>query len=151
VNNRETVFGKFPARDRGGQAGWETQKLVGESAENLVARRLAAKGFHVHKAWGQHAAYDLMIFKTLEVKNDTIAATTGKVAVEVECSSRPSGLNTTTADFWVFVIGTDALLIHTAALRRLVRGRPARPANGGRQRIILLPVGELETIARKLL
>ncbi len=131
-------------------APFSSQKSIGEAAENRVGQYFASKGFHCHKALGQHADYDLFLSASIEIKADSKAAQTGNVAIEIGCSGRPSGLNATTADFWAFVVGHESWLILTATLRRLVEHRPIRTANGGHNEIVLLPIIELKKHAKKL-
>lgn len=46
----------------------------------------------------------------LEVKKDDWAARTGNLALEFECRGKPSGILTTKADFYCFVIGHHFVL-----------------------------------------
>lgn len=54
---------------------------------------------------------DLLQNKKIEVKHDMIAHSTGRVFVEYECRGRNSGITTTQADFWAFVLLTGAVII----------------------------------------
>ena len=64
---------------------------------------------------------ELLSGKTLEVKRDLRASRTGKVFVEFFCRGKPSGIATTEADFWAFVIGTGyVVILPTEALREIV-------------------------------
>ena len=47
---------------------------------------------------------------TVEVKRDDRAAQTGRFFVEFECNGRPSGIQTTQADYWTFIVGGRAAL-----------------------------------------
>jgi hypothetical protein len=58
---------------------------------------------------GYFKEYDLTIFQngypvTIEVKSDRQAAKTGNMVIEYECSSKGSGITTTTADYWMYFI-----------------------------------------------
>ncbi len=64
---------------------------------------------------------ELLSGKTLEVKRDLRASRTGKVFVEFFCRGKPSGIATTEANFWAFVIGTGyVVILPTEALREIV-------------------------------
>lgn len=54
---------------------------------------------------------DLLQNKKVEVKHDMIAHSTGRVFVEYACRGRNSGITTTQADFWAFVLLTGAIII----------------------------------------
>ena len=43
----------------------------------------------------------------IEVKRDTIVSESGNIAVEFECRGRPSGIRTTAARWWVFVLSGE--------------------------------------------
>tara|TARA_R110002020_G_scaffold441924_2_gene652987 strand:+ start:649 stop:1050 length:402 start_codon:yes stop_codon:yes gene_type:complete len=64
---------------------------------------------------------ELLSGKTLEVKRDFRASRTGKVFVEFFCRGKPSGIATTEADFWAFVIDGDyVVILPTEALKEIV-------------------------------
>ena len=64
---------------------------------------------------------ELLSGKTLEVKRDFRASRTGKVFVEFFCRGKPSGIATTEADFWAFVIdGNYVVILPTEALKEIV-------------------------------
>ena len=54
---------------------------------------------------------DLLQNKKVEVKHDKIAHKSGRVFVEFECRDKPSGITTTQADFWAFVLETGVVVI----------------------------------------
>jgi hypothetical protein len=65
----------------------------------------------------------------IEVKTDAMAAKTGNVYIEVECRGRPSGIQTTAAEFWAFVLPGDLVVItRTVTVRELA----TRAVLGGR-------------------
>ncbi len=62
----------------------------------------------------------LLESKTIEVKRDFRASQTGKVFVEFFCRDKPSGISTTEADFWCFILdGETAIMLPTSKLERL--------------------------------
>lgn len=60
-----------------------------------------------------------------EVKTDERASLTGNLYVEYECKTRtgwqPSGIATTSAEVWAFVVGPLALCIPVAVLKDIAR------------------------------
>lgn len=72
---------------------------------------------------------------SVEVKTDAKYEKTGNVYVEYECLKRgkwiPSGIQTTTADFWAFVLGinTFCFFIATETLKDAAREKWRNPDN----------------------
>ena len=85
----------------------------GLAAERLLQRLLEEDGHKVTKVPGRFAPYDLIsentVRTTWECKRASNVLKYGTVVVEVACKRRgdteyyPSGLTTSTADYWVFV------------------------------------------------
>ena len=103
--------------------------LDGQVAENVLANLLAG---------------------TIEVKTDSAVSRTGNVAVEYLCSGRPSGIRTSEAEHWAFVLNGEKyqkeviIIIRTKRLLTLLNG--CRTVNGGDDgiaRMHLLPVERL--------
>lgn len=94
-----------------------------------------------------------------EVKHDAIAARTGNVYVEYECKRRgryvPSGIQTSIADVWVFVLCNTSLcvVVATETLRSAARGGGHRRAECVRgshpTRGVLVPIAWLLANAGK--
>lgn len=103
--------------------------LVGQGAENFLGKLLADK--------------------KLEVKLDKIAPKTGNVFVEFYSRGKPSGLATTEADYWCFVIeGVGAFIISTERLKAIARtclaeGREKRGGDNNTSRGVLIPTRKL--------
>jgi hypothetical protein len=59
----------------------------------------------------------------IEVKNDTMAHRTGNIAVEFRCYGKPSGISTTEADYWAFVLlgGEIVYFIEVNRLKKLAK------------------------------
>lgn len=59
----------------------------------------------------------------VEVKTDMIAHITGNIAVEFRCNGKPSGISTTEADYWAFVLlgGELVYFIEVKRLKELAR------------------------------
>ena len=64
---------------------------------------------------------ELLQSKTLEVKRDFKASQTGRVFVEFFCRGKPSGIATTEADHWAFILNDGIVIIlPTERLKELV-------------------------------
>lgn len=92
---------------------------------------------------------DLLENRTIEVKRDFLAAKTGNVFVEYESRGRPSGIATSTADYWAFVLDDERIIMIPRGLLK-VMAREAfeadRLATGGdsnTSRGVLVRVREL--------
>lgn len=59
----------------------------------------------------------------VEVKYDRLAHATGRIYVEVYSMNKPSGIATTQAQYWIFVIDKKdyALIVNTENLKELCR------------------------------
>lgn len=59
----------------------------------------------------------------VEVKSDSMAHSTGNVFIEVFSRDKPSGISTTTADFWIYRIEklSSAIIIPIDRLKYLVK------------------------------
>lgn len=81
----------------------------------------------------------------MEVKRDFIASKSNRVFVEVACSGKPSGIMTTEADHWGFVLDDCAVLIPVTKLLPLVEraideGRYRNGGDGNRSVGALIPL-----------
>jgi hypothetical protein len=61
--------------------------------------------------------------KLIEVKNDRIVHKTGNIFIEYESRGKPSGLSTTTADYWIYRMNEldIAFIIPTDKLKNICR------------------------------
>ena len=87
---------------------WDIDFAYGRKGEQLVERLLGEAGPKV------------------EVKHDSMASSTGNLAVEFECNGKPSGIAITEAGWWAFVSGGGGddkivILIETERLKDLCR------------------------------
>ena len=85
---------------------------------------IARKGFDLDLKDGLIGEANLRkIFanKKIEVKRDYLSKTTGNIAIEFECRGVPSGIATTEAEFWCFILEKENLyiLVPTEKLRLL--------------------------------
>ena len=70
---------------------------------------------------------------TLEVKRDFKASRTKRVFVEYESRGKPSGVSTSEADYWAFILDDAVIMLPLHRLKRLVDIAidDKRVANGG--------------------
>jgi hypothetical protein len=61
--------------------------------------------------------------KLIEVKNDRMIHKTGNLFIEYESRDKPSGLATTTADYWIYRMSEldSSLILPTKALKEVCR------------------------------
>jgi len=65
---------------------------------------------------------DILSGNTIEVKRDFVASRTGNVFVEFSCRDKPSGLATTLATHWAFVLDDETVvLLPTEKLKTIAR------------------------------
>lgn len=72
---------------------------------------------------------------TIEVKRDARFAQTSNIYIEFECKGNPSGIQTTTADFWVFVLQNTVgmIMVRTDRLKQLTREYGAKNPHSVKQ------------------
>tara|TARA_R100000278_G_scaffold11197_2_gene12573 strand:- start:314 stop:766 length:453 start_codon:yes stop_codon:yes gene_type:complete len=96
----------------------------GKQSENIILKMVQNKYPKAYIKEGYHKEYDIMIpeiNKTIEVKKDFKSQYTGNVVIEMEMNNRPSGLQTTTADWWVFHLDeTEIVWITLKRLKEMV-------------------------------
>lgn len=91
---------------------------------------------------------------TVEVKRDRVVSETGNIAVEICYNGAPSGLTTTYAEWWAFVLSGDdysdevVIFIKTEKLKKIVSKyqRLHGTVRGGDRKqseLVLLPVSEM--------
>lgn len=92
--------------------------------------------------------YEILSNSTIEVKYDLKALETGNVYVEYESRGRPSGISTSEADWYCFVIDLTFHLIKTDDLKKRCRkyintDRDKKGGDNNTSKGILLPTKEL--------
>jgi len=104
--------------------------LSADQIENLLGQlrygKHSAESFDIDLLRGLNGEVEALSVLTgkLEVKTDFKAYKTGNLAIEIECRGKPSGLQTTTADWWLFNIRIPRaeplmLIISRERLKRL--------------------------------
>ena len=112
-------------------------------------RSLLYLHYDTHKfIQGYHKEYDLEIIKDgkkikIEVKSDKQASLTNNLAIEYECNKKPSGITSTTADYWVYFIvfedREECYKIPTEELKELVKDcKQVSGGDGQRSRLYLI-------------
>ena len=92
---------------------FEESLISGHESEKIVLNTIKKKYPKAYIVEGYNKEYDIMlpeIDETVEVKKDFKSKYTGNVVVEIEMINRPSGLMTTSADWWVFHINEEELI-----------------------------------------
>lgn len=114
-----------------------------------MADGLARAGFDVDLKHGQASESDFVRAVSraqVENKDDGWTPATGNVAIEYAQRGRPSGIVTTTADYWAIEIQDDVwIVIRTTLLRvavaqALAEGRTKLIGDQGRYQNALVPI-----------
>jgi hypothetical protein len=99
---------------------------------------------------GENYLLDILETKRIEVKTDRIAHITGNVAVEYRYKGRPSGIATTEADYWAFLLYDmiTIIMVPTDKLKSIARAKYKQDqiTLGGDENaseMILIPINEL--------
>lgn len=113
----------------------------------------ADKRWDVNLAEGKQsesALRELIHDDTIEVKRDFMVGRTGNLAIEFMCGGKPSGITTTQAAWWAFMLDGDGYhgevitLIKKERLERLLApSRIVRGGDRGKAEMFLLHVEEL--------
>lgn len=127
---------------------WKVAKAQGDAAERAIAEWFRSRGYTVMRTIGEESL-DLQLQCSIEVKNDLVAQSTRKAAIEVEYRGEPSGIKKTQAAWWAIAVGDKAHLVKSDELLRLVvQGNyPRKPAGDSRRAIVVLvPLEHLENL-----
>ena len=98
---------------------------------------------------GEKYLGNILQSKKIEVKTDLQAHKTGNIFIEYYSRGRPSGISTSEADFYAFILSNEKIvLIKTTELKTICRRyiNTKRDINGGDSNTskgILLPIKEL--------
>jgi len=123
---------------------WLATLAIGNAGEVAVANLLKSIGIAVRKSRDFSTDLEFVAGK-IEVKNDVKALSSGYAAIETGYRGRPSGVNTSCATTWVYVVGSEIILVALSALRRGVADLPER-RGGENATIKLLPLDTLRRI-----
>jgi hypothetical protein len=125
---------------------WTASKAHGDRAEHELAQFFRGRGWSTFQALGR-TDFDLLLTCEVEVKRDLKAVRTGNVAVEVAYHGQPSGLITSSATYWAFVLEREAVIIKTADLRSAVltsKYSEVAAGDGHAATVKLVPVQKLK-------
>ena len=80
-----------------------------------------------------------------EIKWDKMSTTTGNLALEFFGRSKPSGIDATTADYFVFLTGDEFFIYKTDNLKKMVRAMNFRSIciNNGTAYCYLMPISKV--------
>ena len=100
--------------------------LIGKSMEYKICKIIQRKYPRAYVKQGYEKGFDIIIPEILvEVKYDKMSHDTGNYLVEIEYGGNPSGLITTTADYWAIVDEEVIVWIMTETLRYFVKSYQA--------------------------
>ncbi len=88
---------------------------------------------------------NLLKGKKLEIKRDFVAGRTGNIFVEYESYGKPSGIKTTQADYWAFILDNQRVIIVPTKFLKDV-ARHCKQVIGGDKKAskgVLVPVDKL--------
>jgi len=147
---------------------FESDLANAQTAEEKVANHIISiKGYTRVDVPVACKGYDLEFERQdrtnarIEVKQDLMYDRTGNIAVEFCSRGKLSGLSTTTADFWIYVLGDEYWCIDTESLKNLCKswgkvvygGDLVTRATGEVMRsseLYLIKVGYFKSIATKI-
>lgn len=89
--------------------------------------------------------------RTAEIKNDLMYKDTGNVAIEFQSRDKPSGISTSLADIWYYVLGDAIYMARTGHIRVYLvqhwdRFKRVSGGDKGTSLIALLPISEFEQL-----
>jgi len=96
----------------------------GEAVEQEVLQLIQKKNSSIRKVNGNFKSFDLYIPEvnlSIEVKYDIKSDETGNFFIECEFNGEPSGIQTTTAEWWILVDGQNYYFIETESLGYLIQ------------------------------
>ncbi len=99
---------------------------------------------------GKHSEYDFILDDDIkiEVKSDCLSGQTGNLCIEFENRKKPSGIEKTTADFWIYFVrysytdknDFDVYKIPTKKIKKRCKkyGRIVSGGDGGNSKMFLI-------------
>jgi len=100
----------------------DKQYKKGLKGENLILKQIQKKYPNAKKIDGYFKDYDIQIpeiQKTVEIKTD-FTTSTGNVFIEFTCNKKPSGILTTRADIWVYILESKKFWIKADNLKKCI-------------------------------
>lgn len=126
---------------------FEKDLPLGRRFETEVKRVLEEFRFTVKHMQDNFIFYDLEVtrekLRTVECKYDRESKYTQNIAIEYECRDKPSGIQVTTADYWIHYYFDKRWRIAVYPLKdlkKLCEGKPRVPGGDWNQsRVFLIP------------
>lgn len=135
-----------------GAYNFNKDKQDGDSAEDFVLECIQVHFPTAYRVQGKEARFDIIVpevDKTIEVKNDLMAAKTGNLAIEMcKKSGESSGIMISEADYWVIMAGGEMFMIDRVALRQYCEQADHRKVWGGDRwasQMMLVPIEDIKT------
>jgi hypothetical protein len=103
---------------------WEEALTFGKMVEEYVLLKIQKQYSKAFIRDGRHKQWDIYIPEKklkIEVKSDVYSNKTGNFVIETSYGDRPSGMTTTTADFWVFFTGAKLIWITPNQIRAAIK------------------------------
>lgn len=89
---------------------------------------------------------------TMEVKHDYMYSRTGNVAIEFSSRNKPSGIQSSKADVWCYLLDDEIWIARTEKIKSRVHGSTFRVAKGGddnTSQLYLVPLHAFKQIFKK--
>lgn len=106
---------------------------------------------------GEQIVHELFKNKKVEVKRDFWTGRTGNIAIEYSSRNKPSGIATTQADYWIFILAKEyedkvMLVVETQRLKEVARryakaGSVKKMGDNNSSLAVLIPIKELSKFA----
>lgn len=111
-----------------GEYNFKKDVKKGEYLESIVYKMISNRCKDVYKiSFNNDYKYDIVVlfndmtFCTIEVKYDMMSAKTGNIAIETMCRGKNSGINSSTADYFIYgIIIKDNLKIFIIRREKLI-------------------------------
>jgi|TARA_R110001606_G_C14878976_1_gene591002 hypothetical protein len=102
----------------------------GQAVEDLILGLIRFRYPQAERFIGKCKPYDIYVPERniyIEVKADKKSIETGNIVVEIEMFGKPSGLNSTKSDFWVFCTPAEYLWIRPARIWECISRNMLKP------------------------
>jgi len=105
--------------------------------EQILIKELSNLNIEAKSESNKNPDYDVILPKhniTIEVKNDIYSFRSGNIAVEYynSKSNKPSGINSTKADFWCHIIKGEPYIVSVEELKKFIQtNQPLKTINSG--------------------
>lgn len=109
-----------------GTFNFESDLKRAQIVERRLGELLRAREHVKQVEFNDDRRFDLRVTKhdgssyTIEVKHDMVSNRSGNVGVEFKCRGKPSGIDTSEADYWVFLLDNTFHIIATKRLRAFI-------------------------------